>query len=537
MKIFETSKYIIKRHFFKNRQYLNEGVEGLQKLDPELVKLLKKNPKLQQGHVILSALLGQDDNGYIRPNSIIFKNSYYYTIIIKYDKTELLGNLRISNHNCSPKQWYDQLMLKPNKSAFFGLSGKKQPFFFGLSIVINSQDKGGNGCEETNFDWYIDEIYDKCLDASKIAKISKKLMGFVNGTKKYTMNKNIGFGEFATRYAKDITSLIQVKQDTNTQSNQKVGTNRTSASRLANIIDTFIKENEGMHVLVQGDASTRNENGICSVQFDNKVINNSENTIKFIDNQKNQPFSIPKLNYLRERFGLNRYPVIYLLNNRKSRIPIKLIPKKINQVSGSIQAVNTTLFYKQDIDKTDPFYMLLNYANVEEEPTDMSLLKINEGTSNKINKKINTMKKIIRLTENDLHKIIRNSVKRILKEDAYDHFFGSLEDKKYPDTEEGELERYLDDRDAMNDYQKYLDMTYGYDDHKLSNRVGVRPDVDYQNSYSNGNRSQTKNSFATIGTSNDDEPFHDGELSMMAQSDDPQEQWFGRHKDWASKKY
>ena len=42
------------------------------------------------------------------------------------------------------------------------------------------------------------------------------------------------------------------------------------------------------------------------------------------------------------------------------------------------------------------------------------------------------MKKVIRLTENDIHRIVKNSVKRILKEDNYDPFTYSNTELSYP---------------------------------------------------------------------------------------------------------
>ena len=42
------------------------------------------------------------------------------------------------------------------------------------------------------------------------------------------------------------------------------------------------------------------------------------------------------------------------------------------------------------------------------------------------------MKKVIRLTESDIHRIVKNSVKRILKEDDYDPFTYSNTDLSYP---------------------------------------------------------------------------------------------------------
>lgn len=143
------------------------------------------------------------------------------------------------------------------------------------------------------------------------------------------------------------------------------------------------------------------------------------------------------------------------------------------------------------------------------------------------------MKKVIRLTENDLYRIVRNSVNKLLKEDSIDHYFGWMDDKdysQYDDEERRELEQDLDFRDSLSSYQKDKEIESDWNDID-SGKYSTNVPSQYNN-YEN--MSQGNNSFARIGVSYDDEPFEDGYLSMLAQQNDLEGGYLGKDKSWAS---
>lgn len=54
------------------------------------------------------------------------------------------------------------------------------------------------------------------------------------------------------------------------------------------------------------------------------------------------------------------------------------------------------------------------------------------------------MKKIIRLTEGDLHRIIENTVRRVLKEETNNDYYVSMKHSGH------NFDDYLDDKDFLN---------------------------------------------------------------------------------------
>lgn len=119
------------------------------------------------------------------------------------------------------------------------------------------------------------------------------------------------------------------------------------------------------------------------------------------------------------------------------------------------------------------------------------------------------MKKVVRLTESDLHKLIKRSVNKILKEDAADYYFGWMDDKDYSqfdDDERRDLEQELDFRDSRAAFLKDFETNDDWREKEKHDRVhGIKPyDGDYQLS------------------SLENQNVHDyhGAFGQMAQSDD-----------------
>ena len=81
------------------------------------------------------------------------------------------------------------------------------------------------------------------------------------------------------------------------------------------------------------------------------------------------------------------------------------------------------------------------------------------------------MKQIIRLTEGDLHRIVRSSVKKIIREYTGDEeALGryDIDDEKYdmPDEEYDDLQRLTadDNEKYESDMQEFIDGNEGYDE-------------------------------------------------------------------------
>lgn len=87
-------------------------------------------------------------------------------------------------------------------------------------------------------------------------------------------------------------------------------------------------------------------------------------------------------------------------------------------------------------------------------------------------------KKVIRLTESDLHRIVKESVNKILKESAYD--INSLEykqmydsgDKWYDDREDADTRKEISNYEALPDKTRH---PYGSEIPDLSDRIKNRP--------------------------------------------------------------
>lgn len=135
------------------------------------------------------------------------------------------------------------------------------------------------------------------------------------------------------------------------------------------------------------------------------------------------------------------------------------------------------------------------------------------------------MKKIIRLTEADIHNIIRESVEKLIKEDAADHYFDWMDNKDYSqfDDERRELEHELDYNDSVKDYIKDRQINHDWNDLDSNTIIG--------NGYNMNDDTEMYSNKSNIAN---DYGFDDGQLSMMAQSDNSGERRIGQHSDWKS---
>lgn len=78
-------------------------------------------------------------------------------------------------------------------------------------------------------------------------------------------------------------------------------------------------------------------------------------------------------------------------------------------------------------------------------------------------------KKIIRLTESDLNNIIKECIKKVLKEDYQFDNFGGLSDAEYDELQQNIIDKYeQDDADMQADYDASMADMQDYGDENLS---------------------------------------------------------------------